>query len=93
MGRSVVRHGVKGDEMRLPAGSDAILVWLFFLTVMVGLNFWYKARGKWTWSDGLVTVIVLIILGLILGPLYFDQVRNAERARLHRLYPHRHWED
>jgi hypothetical protein len=87
--------------MRLPAGSLYIFIWLSFWLLyavfIVCLNLWQRKRGKWTQRDSLVSVVALVIMGVILAailsPVYFGEVLRAERARLHRLYPHRHFED
>jgi hypothetical protein len=86
--------------VRLPPGFDLIAIWLSFWLLyalfLVCIYLWQRKRGKWTRRDGLGSTIAFVIVGLILGaillPVYEGEVSHAERVRLHRLYPHRHFE-
>ena len=87
--------------MRLPPGSLVIVlwlsVWLVYTAFVTSVNLWEWKRGKWTRRGGLGSIIAVIIMGAILAailfPVYVDELVQAERVRLHRLYPHRHFED
>jgi uncharacterized BrkB/YihY/UPF0761 family membrane protein len=66
--------------MRASLWLPVIFTALTYLFVVMNLH--SKSKGEWSWRDGLVAGVALIVVWLILQPVYEMSMWSAERNRL-----------
>jgi hypothetical protein len=76
-----------------PSAWILVIYWSFAALVLVGAT-WALARRKLKWYEVLICLIIVLILGAILYPVYFSQAVLDARAKWRREHPgsRRHFE-
>lgn len=57
------------------------IIFIAFTYLLVLINLHGKRKGEWSWRDGLVTGVVLVVLWLMLQYPYEVSVWSVERVR------------